>query len=103
MALLKGGDITATKAAGLPNISGSLTTTGDGSISGWCGDAMRYPIIQDGAFYTTTGGVSHNGDVSYANNPVKCIYFDAARANQIYGKSDTVQAPALQFIPQFKI
>lgn len=63
---------------------------------------MRYPIIQDGAFYTATGGLSHNGDVSYSNNPVKCIYFDAARANQIYGKSNTVQQPALSLIPQIR-
>lgn len=86
----------------MPNISGSLTTTGDGSISGWCGSAMRYPIIQNGAFYTASGGLSHNGDIGYANNPVKCIYFDAARANQIYGKSNTVQPLAIQQILQIK-
>lgn len=63
---------------------------------------MRYPIIQNGAFYTASGGLSHNGDIGYANNPVKCIYFDAARANQIYGKSNTVQPPAIQLIPQIK-
>ena len=63
---------------------------------------MRYPIIQDGAFYTATGGVSHNGDVSYANNPVKCIYFDASRCSPIYGASTTIQPPALQLIAQIK-
>ena len=31
------------------------------------------------------------------------IDFDASRCSPIFGKSDTVQAPALQLIPQFKI
>ncbi len=100
--VIQGGDMLMTKAAGLPNILGSLTTTGDGSISGWCGSGMRYPIIQNGALYTASGGLSHNGNVGYANNPVKCIYFDAARANRIYGKSNTVQSPALEMIWQYK-
>ena len=97
-----GGDNLGINPAGLPDIVGSLTTNGDGAISGWAGNAMRYPIIQSGALFTTAGGNGHNGSVSYSKNQVNGIYFSANKSNSIYGASNTVQPPSISLIPQIK-
>lgn len=74
----------AVKAAGLPNIKGALSTykggtdTKTGAFSGSGSRAEPY-----------IGGTQWNG---YAITPS----FDASKSNAIYGKSSTVQPPALQ-------
>ena len=97
-----GGDNLGINPAGLPDIVGSLTTNGDGGISGWAGNASRYPIIQSGALFATMGGNIHNGSVGYSGNAVNGIKFAANKSNSIYGASNTVQPPSISLIPQIK-
>ena len=75
-------------AAGLPNITGK---------SEGCYRVNEY---SDGAFYYVR---ESNSSLSGDTLLMQIFGFDASRSNPIYGKSTTVQAPALQLIPQFKI
>ena len=77
------GDVGAIKAAGLPNINGSvLLTRSNGG-----------PDAQ--------GAFSSEEDINNTNNTYSLgwagfrITFDAAHSNPIYGAADTVQPPAL--------
>lgn len=70
------------KEAGLPNITGRAS----------------YPsgLARDGSFYSTTYGsekFSMQGGVGNG-----ALAFDASRSSAIYGKSDTVQPPALTMV-----
>lgn len=77
--------------AGLPNITGRATfiqTDGE--------DQSSYPDI--GCFYW--GKYNHDWKTSAINGPAKRdLYFDASRSSSIYGKSSTVQPPALCLLP----
>lgn len=78
--------------AGLPNITGRATfIQTDGS------DQSSYPDI--GCFYW--GKYNHDWKTSAINEgPAKRdLFFDASRSNSIYGKSSTVQPPALCLLP----
>lgn len=74
------------KAAGLPNISGRCTTDGFGR-----GNSQA---SANGPFYFTQHKDEYGSenDGSYTN---PWLNFDASRANSIYGKSSTVQPPAV--------
>ena len=79
-------------AAGLPNIQGSFRETANrmyfnGNYTGAL-KGMNYDRS------TLQGTESGNGDGGFI--------FDASLSNKIYGKSDTVQPPALQLIPQIR-
>lgn len=80
-----------TKAAGLPNITGSATTT--------------YSVIRGnvtGALYGSTADTGTNPTTSptFPNTVTTGrISFDASHSNSIYGKSSTVQPPALTMKP----
>lgn len=69
--------------AGLPNITGSFY-----SYHGHSG-------YDKGAFYTPYGEVSHLDGGAYWFCNRGYIYFDASNSNAIYGKSNTVQPPAI--------
>lgn len=69
--------------AGLPNITGSFY-----SYHGHSG-------YSEGAFYTPYGEVSHLDGGAYWFCNRGYIYFDASNSNAIYGKSTTVQPPAI--------
>lgn len=71
------GNLGTVKEAGLPNITGSFGKTMDSS--------------GNGAFYSS--GAS--GGWSGGSWPQGIIYFDASRSSAIYGKSNTVQPPAI--------
>lgn len=78
-------DINTAVEAGLPDISGSLTYVARGA---W------QAIVASGAFTseqntTETGNGDNKG---YTNN----VFFKASRSNAIYGRSSTVQPPALK-------
>jgi hypothetical protein len=90
--VLQGADDThkagETVEAGLPDITGTATfVNSDGVNQG------LYPDI--GCFYW--GNYNHNWKTSAINEgPAKRdLKFDASRSNSIYGKSSTVQPPAL--------
>ena len=78
--------------AGLPNITGRATyLQTDGS------DQTNYPDL--GCFFWSV--YNHNWKTSAINEgPAKRdLLFDASRSNSIYGKSSTVQPPALCLLP----
>ena len=72
-------DIGTNVSAGLPNITGSFQTLYPGT-----------PIT--GAFYESSG--TSNGDGG--NGSTKGVTLDASRSNGIYGRSSTVQPPAIK-------
>ena len=103
--VLQGGEGVKSVEAGLPNITGRLGEpllyhTGDKKYGGSGSAETTQP---DGAFVKTSTAVRHvNGDTggNYMTNTG--INFDASKSNPIYGRSDTVQPPALTMIAQIK-
>ena len=86
--VIQGGDNAQILAAGLPNITGGhdgLRT--DGGTTG------------TGAFYNAGNGSVGASGGSSSNSKIS---FSASRSNSIYGRSSTVQPPALQLIPQIR-
>ena len=87
--VIQGGECLSVKAAGAPNITGTLLS-------------VRLP----GNTYTGAFAFQKFFDTNNPNNgqeSAPLIDFDASRSNAIYGKADTVQPPAICSIPQFKI
>lgn len=75
--------------AGLPNITGSLTSGGNGEV-------IHSSVIASGAFKkerTTASQVSYSGSGGNAN-----LYFDASRSSSIYGNSSTVQPQTIKVL-----
>ena len=103
--VLQGGEGVKSVEAGLPNITGRLGEpllyhTGDKKYGGSGSVETTQP---DGAFVKTSTAVRHvNGETggNYMTNTG--INFDASKSNPIYGRSDTVQPPALTMIAQIK-
>lgn len=85
------GNLGTVKEAGLPNITGSFFVfTRDNYSSG---AAMK---DANGAFYLSTkNGICGNGGESNLSAGSNTCNIDASRSNSIYGKSDTVQPPAV--------
>ena len=77
------------KEAGLPNITG-VFSYGAGLADTPFG--CFYMNEQEPAIHNYTNGGNYRGDV--------CM--DASRSNAIYGKSNTVQPPALTLLPVIK-
>ena len=76
--------------AGLPNIKGDLTVVGGGSSGGW--------YTTNGAFKEKSSGnrrywASSNGASAGVSSGFE---IDASKSNEIYGKSNTVQPPAIK-------
>lgn len=92
---MQGGDIAATKNAGLPNITGSVG---------------NYVVRTSGHNFRSSGAL--NVDVSEiytfndADGPLeqanRVITLDASKSNNIYGQSHTVQPPSICLIPQIR-
>lgn len=74
-----------TVEAGLPNITGNVTTMNSRFSSGGSGAFNE----SDGG---STGSASAYGGTDYGGNAT--LRFNASRSNAIYGKSNTVQPPA---------
>ena len=79
------------KSAGLPNITGSLTNRGTGFRASQA--SSNGCIVVGGDLSNSIGAVSAT---SYN------VSIDASRSNSIYGKSTTVQPPALTLLPCIK-
>lgn len=79
--------------AGLPNILGAT------DIGGFSGTGTA----PSGSFFNTvlSPNMTFATNVD-ANVNIETTSFDASRSNAIYGKSTTVQPPALALIPQIK-
>lgn len=78
-------DIGALVAAGLPNITGSIVSTGGNLRSG--------TETVSGALYVST---ADNAATGGSNRGYKGIYFDASRSNSVYGNSTTVQPESIK-------
>jgi len=77
--------------AGLPNITGQATYISSDGV-----DQDRYP--DTGCFYW--GSYNNTRKTSNTTGSAKRDFkFDASRSNSIYGKSSTVQPPALCLLP----
>lgn len=77
--------------AGLPNITGQATYISSDGV-----DQDRYP--DTGCFYW--GSYNNTRKTSNTNGSAKRDFkFDASRSSVIYGKSSTVQPPALCLLP----
>ena len=87
---MQGGDNTAVKEAGLPNI----TATDNPSYS-WT-DGRK----TTGAFVSQHGRIA--GGTPHGEHDKAYFNFDASQSNPIYGASDTVQPPAICLIPRVK-
>lgn len=84
-----------TIAAGLPNITGTWTSTWDVPSRGF------YNLSTTGAFYSVSdasrkGRIKGENSGDQINMGYPC--FDASKSNAIYGKSTTVQPPAYALI-----
>lgn len=77
--------------AGLPNITGDVRAGTHGYIAGF-----------DGAFYKRGGTMQDYGQTDTSTQVYSGFKFDASKSNNIYGKSDTVQPPALVLLPCIK-
>lgn len=86
--VLEGGDVPAVLNAGLPNITGNISFTGNSAAGGASGCFASAGYNQ---FWAS--GDRHDGIG---------INMDASRSNSIYGASHTVQPPAIVLIPQIK-
>lgn len=96
--VLQGGETVKSVEAGLPNITGHFAIRGpsetglllaDASVDG----AIRNSIAQSANKVGSSGGWrAYSSDYS----------LDASRSNPIYGRSDTVQPPAITMIAQIK-
>lgn len=109
--VIQGGSTTAKLEAGLPNIVGgtlksinawwnefynnnNTPTQGQQIWNGASGMQIENSDRRDGPNLTSNTSKSYFG--SYVG------LFNASRSNPIYGKSGTVQPPAIQLIPQIK-
>ena len=72
------------KAAGLPNIEGTIS------------DIRAYTVVKTGAFSASTSQTESYVGASQWSGYMISPSFDASKSNAIYGKSSTVQPPALQ-------
>ena len=88
---MQGGDTLRSAAAGIPNITGGISV-----VKYLDGGEQTGAFVQTGLWRNLgapAGTLSGRIDID----------LDASRCSPVFGKSDTVQAPALQLIPQFKI
>lgn len=90
---LMGGERVKSIEAGLPNLKGKVL---ESSAGGFKADSQTTPFA-----YENTG--SFDGQVPIiGGNKSSSILFDASKSNPIYGRSDTVQPPAISLIAQIK-
>ena len=76
--------------AGLPNIKGDLTLVGGGSSGGWftANGAIKEKSSGNRRYWASSNGASTGVSIGFE--------IDASKSNEIYGKSDTVQPPAIK-------
>ena len=80
-----------TIAAGLPNITGQVTSDDNGYYWG-------AGTTASGAFANAHNGGSHIGANAWSGTRGNGFTFNASRSSAIYGKSTTVQPPAYALI-----
>ena len=94
--VLQGGETVKAVEAGLPNITGSMHNIADFSDSADTANPRgALSIIAEHSDWIIS-------NTSTANKIITGFDFDASKSNPIYGKSDTVQPPAISMIAQIK-
>lgn len=88
---IEGGDSVSTKDAGLPDIQGRINAN---KLITWGGPS--------GALYAVSEGLSGFPQTTTQFTGVNSVGFKASYSNSIYGRSNTVQPPAIVLIPQIK-
>jgi hypothetical protein len=83
----------AVLAAGLPNITGSVSVSNQFGV-------IRENAVLTGAFYRAS--TSYSARILGEGGGSNVLNFDASRSNGLYGAANTVQPPALCLIPQIK-
>ena len=96
--VLMGGESVKSVEAGLPNIVGSFWPYAFGTARD--SDPNGRLQGQTGAFYSD--GDNYYGPPVHSAADNARAMFDASRSNPIYGRSTTVQPPALSLIAQIK-
>ena len=95
--VLQGGETVKSVEAGLPNITGVIPID-----AGSFGD----PVCEfEGAIYDVDEGLHYSHIYSsdgYGRGAHRIMRIDASKSNPTYGKSDTVQPPAIALIAQIK-
>lgn len=92
---IEGSPIPSTQyEAGVPNIQATLGTT---TLSSGSPDTNK--ANETNPFYTEA--IQRHG-IGYGTNHLEWIFFDAGRANNIYGNSNTVQPKSLTMRPLIK-
>ena len=101
-----GGTTAGKREAGLPNITGDSPSYWFNNINDLAGG---WKALTDFTVGWGAGGVhtwsNNSGDIKGSPNNLAYdgkFIFDASRSNAIYGKSSTVQPPAIVLIPQMK-
>ena len=76
--------------AGLPNVKGDLTLVGGGSSGGWftANGAIKEKGTGNKRYWASSNGATGGVSIGFE--------IDASKSNEIYGKSDTVQPPAIK-------
>ena len=98
---VKGGDYIAVKAAGLPNITGSIIAPDDNIGYQFLGDNSS-SLQLEGAFSITTRTAQTIEEHQTTTTAPASINFNASLSNAIYGNSDTVSPATLTMIMQYK-
>lgn len=94
---IEGADTPSKVEAGMPNIQGSFYASDTSSLF-WTGAKKA-----SGAFSLATDNKSVFTGGTVATYPtITTVTFKASASNAIYGKSTTVQPPAIKLIPQIK-
>lgn len=94
---IEGGDTPAKVEAGLPNITGTTSTNIGNGRGAMCmeGTGAFTPRSQTGSAILQDSAYTYNQQTIGVD-------FNASRSSGIYGKSSTVQPPAITLIPQIK-
>ena len=102
--VLQGGEMVKSVEAGLPNITGEWSVKKEYKTFAGVQLLAELEIDERGALYVAEKG-ERNGIPDYPaihqNAPI-AIGFDASKSNPIYGRSETVQPPAISLIAQIK-
>lgn len=91
--VLQGEDALATKAPGLPNITGYSALNGYSQVDDKPQGAFSIQKVSEKGYLSTVTHVSYH---------VFSLHFDASKSNAVYGASNTVQPPACCLIAQIK-
>ena len=94
------------KEAGLPNITGAVGTRPhtSGTVNSEYGGAVPGKQVEGAFTFKTTAGTYTNTGTAESDKSSHddLLTFNASRSNAIYGKSSTVQPPALCLLPCIK-